>query len=140
MISKKIKRISTGSKNLDDLLLGGIETHAITEFYGAAGTGKSQLCYTVAVIVAQTSTVIYLDTEGKFRPERLVDIAQSKWLDTDITNWLSNILHVNVMTSYQQEQVLLSNSFNSLIKNEERPVSLLIVDSIINNYRLKQPC
>jgi RecA/RadA recombinase len=39
------------------------------------------------------------------------------------------------MTSHQQEQVLLSNSFNSLLDNEDRPISLLIVDSIINNYR-----
>lgn len=78
--SKQIKRISTGSKKLDDLLLGGIETHAITEFYGFAGAGKSQVCYTLAVIAAQNkkngkaNTVIYIDTEGKFKPERLVTI------------------------------------------------------------------
>jgi RecA/RadA recombinase len=39
------------------------------------------------------------------------------------------------MTSYQQEQLFLSNSFNSLLENEDRLTSLLIVDSIINNYR-----
>ena len=133
--SKQIKRISTGSKSLDDLLLGGIETHAVTEFYGSAGTGKSQICYTLTVIAAHTGKVIYIDTEGKFRPERLVAIAHSRGLDMHTTNWLSNILYVNAMTSYQQEQVLLNNSSNSLLENEERPISLLIVDSIINNYR-----
>jgi DNA repair protein RadA len=35
-----IDRISTGSKNLDDLLGGGIETWAMTEFYGEFGSGK----------------------------------------------------------------------------------------------------
>jgi DNA repair protein RadA len=35
-----IDRISTGSKNLDDLLGGGIETWALTEFYGEFGSGK----------------------------------------------------------------------------------------------------
>ncbi len=35
-----IDRISTGSKNLDDLLGGGIETWAMTEFFGEFGTGK----------------------------------------------------------------------------------------------------
>ena len=133
--SKQIKRISTGSKNLDDLLLGGIETHAITEFYGAPGSGKTQMCHTLAVMAAQNEKVIYIDTEGKFRPERLVTVACSRGLVMDTTNWLSNILHANVMTSYQQEQLLLSNSFTSLLENKEKPVSLLIVDSIINNYR-----
>src|SRR5919106_2374210 len=129
--SKQIKRISTGSKNLDDLLLGGIETHAITEFYGAPGSGKTQICHTLAVMAAQNEKVIYIDTEGKFRPERLVTIACLRGLDMQI----KNILHVNAMTSHQQEQVLQSNSFNSLLDNEDRPISLLIVDSIINNYR-----
>ena len=37
---KAIDRISTGSKNLDDLLGGGIETWAMTEFFGEFGSGK----------------------------------------------------------------------------------------------------
>jgi DNA repair protein RadA len=45
--SKQIKKISTGSKNLDNLFLGGIETHAITEFYGPGDAGKPQICYTL---------------------------------------------------------------------------------------------
>jgi DNA repair protein RadA len=136
--NKQIKRISTGSKNLDDLLLGGVESHAITEFYGAAGSGKTQMCHTLAVMAAQNNEngkVIYVDTEGKFRPERLVTIASSRGLDIHITNCLSNILYVNTTTSYQQEEVLLSKSLNLLLENEERTISLLIIDSIINNYR-----
>ena len=85
--SKQIKRISTGSKNLDDLLLGGIETHAIPEFFGPGGAGKSQICYTLSVISAQTSTVIYVDTEAKFRPERLVTIARTRGID----NWSNEL-------------------------------------------------
>lgn len=34
------ERLTTGSKNLDVLLGGGIETSAITQLYGAPGTGK----------------------------------------------------------------------------------------------------
>ncbi|MDG7029682.1 MAG: DNA repair and recombination protein RadA, partial [Nitrososphaerota archaeon] len=37
---KAIDRVSTGSKNLDDLLGGGIETWAMTEFFGEFGSGK----------------------------------------------------------------------------------------------------
>ncbi len=37
---KAIDRVSTGSKNLDDLLGGGVETWAMTEFFGEFGSGK----------------------------------------------------------------------------------------------------
>ncbi|HVC26618.1 MAG TPA: DNA repair and recombination protein RadA [Nitrososphaerales archaeon] len=37
---KNISRLSTGSANLDELLAGGIETWAMTEFYGEFGSGK----------------------------------------------------------------------------------------------------
>ncbi len=37
---EKALRITTGSKNLDNLLGGGIQTQAITETYGAFGSGK----------------------------------------------------------------------------------------------------
>src|SRR5579863_82416 len=48
-----IERISTGSKNLDDLLSGGIESQAVTEFYGEFGCGKTQICHTLCVKVQQ---------------------------------------------------------------------------------------
>jgi DNA repair protein RadA len=132
--NKQIKKISTGSKNLDNLFLGGIETHAITEFYGPGDAGKSQICFTLSVISAQTSTVIYVDTEAKFRPERLAMIAQARGIDNSNTNWLSKILYVNTLTTYQQEEIL-KNSVLQLLENKRSNVSLLIVDSVINNYR-----
>mgnify|MGYP001607802494 FL=1 len=47
---REILNIITGSKNLDNLLGGkGIETKAITEAFGAYGSGKSQLGFTLAV-------------------------------------------------------------------------------------------
>src|SRR5215208_6830465 len=48
---KNEERISTGSKSLDDLFDGGIETRAITEIYGEYGTGKTQICHTLCVVV-----------------------------------------------------------------------------------------
>jgi RecA/RadA recombinase len=51
---RDIESISTGSKNLDNLLYGNvIETQAITQFYGAAGSGK---IVTVYVRVAKTKS------------------------------------------------------------------------------------
>ena len=45
----ELVHMTTGSKNLDALLGGGIETGAITEFFGEFRTGKSQICHTLAV-------------------------------------------------------------------------------------------
>jgi type II secretory ATPase GspE/PulE/Tfp pilus assembly ATPase PilB-like protein len=59
---RNIESISTGSKNLDNSLDGNvIETQAITQFYGAAGSGK-------------TVTVYYLYVETKFRLEEFLKL------------------------------------------------------------------
>ena len=46
---KEILQITTGSKNLDKLLGGGMETGSITEMYGEFRCGKTQMCHTLAV-------------------------------------------------------------------------------------------
>ena len=49
MKRSEIVQITTGSKELDKLLGGGIETGSITEIFGEFRTGKSQICHTLAV-------------------------------------------------------------------------------------------
>ena len=85
---RSMLRCSAGSRALDELLLGGIETQALTEFYGEFGSGKSQICHTLCATARQPidsggmdSGVIYIDTEGTFRPERLEQIARARGLD-----------------------------------------------------------
>jgi meiotic recombination protein DMC1 len=46
---KKVLFITTGSQKLDEVLGGGIESKAITEIFGEARSGKTQLCHTLAV-------------------------------------------------------------------------------------------
>src|SRR5438094_5718486 len=58
---KAIDRVSTGSRNLDDLLGGGIETWAMTEFYGEFGSGKSQICHTLRRTVQRRRGEGWLD-------------------------------------------------------------------------------
>ena len=76
-------QVTTGSKELDKLLQGGIETGSITELFGEFRTGKSQLCHTLAVTCqlpidmgGGEGKCLYIDTEGTFRPERLLAIAE----------------------------------------------------------------
>jgi len=67
--------IKTGSQKLDQLLGGkGIETKAITQFYGQSATGKTQICHNLCVTVQQLQAnykIIYIDTEGTSRTERI---------------------------------------------------------------------
>ena len=65
------------------MLGGGIETKSITEVYGEYRVGKSQLCLTLAVTAQLPEEIgggegraLILDTEGTFRPQRLVSIAE----------------------------------------------------------------
>lgn len=63
--------------------LGGLETGSITEIFGEFRTGKTQICHTMAVTCqlpissgGAEGKCLYIDTEGTFRPERLVSIAE----------------------------------------------------------------
>ena len=131
-----IDRISTGSKNLDDLLGGGVESWAMTELFGEFGSGKSQVCHTLSVM-AQTSkekggvdgAVIYVDTEGTFRPERISEIAEARGLEPEEV--LSRITVARAYNSAHQE--LIVKEMGKVI--ESNKVKLVILDSAVAHYR-----
>jgi len=128
-------RIATGSKNLDELLGGGIETRAITELYGEYGTGKTQICLTLCVTVQQNesednlSRALYVDTENTFRPERIASIASARKIDPNRA--LENIIVAKAYNSSHQE-VIIQESPNIINLNN---IKIMIVDSIVSHYR-----
>jgi DNA repair protein RadA len=89
---KSLVRFTTGSKNLDDFLKGGVKSQAITELAGEFGSGKSQICHTLCVTVNHSkekgsrvplNSIIFIDTENTFRPERVHQIAEARGLDSE---------------------------------------------------------
>ncbi|XWS70135.1 hypothetical protein CRYUN_Cryun03dG0023300 [Craigia yunnanensis] len=77
---------TSGSSKLDKILEGGIETGSITEIYGEFRSGKTQLCHTLCVTCqlpldqgGGEGKVMYIDAEGTFRPQRLLQIAERTW-------------------------------------------------------------
>jgi RecA/RadA recombinase len=104
---KSVIHLTTGSTALDKILGGGIETASITELFGEFRTGKTQLAHTLCV-TSQLSfemqggqgKVIYLDTEGNFRPERIEAIAERFGLDVEQT--LDNIIICRVFSHEEQ--------------------------------------
>lgn len=131
-----IGRIATGSKGLDELLGGGVETNGITEMYGRFASGKTQLGFQLAVNVQLPvdkgglgGTVLFLDTEGTFRPERIEAIAKAQ--DMDSKEVLDNI-YVTRVTSTDQ-QILTAERADKLIR--EKNIKLIIEDSLMALFR-----
>ena len=56
----EIIHLTTGCKELDKLLGGGIETGSITEMFGEFRTGKTQLCHMLAVTCQVEIFLYYL--------------------------------------------------------------------------------
>lgn len=135
---KEIGYITTGSKNLDNLLGGkGIETKSITEAYGAFGSGKTQLGLCLAVNVQLPleqggigGKAVYIDTEGTFRPERVRQLAERYGANSDKV--LKNILVARAFNS--DHQILLLDKITELIKEGE-PIKIIIVDSLTAHFR-----
>jgi len=135
-IRKNVRKLTTGCSSMDRLMNGGIETQSLTEFYGEFGSGKSQLCHQLCVTVqlgeAQgglNGSVLYIDTEATFRPERVIQMAPRFGLKPE--DVLKGIIYAEAYTSNHQT-VLLENA-DEVIK--ENNVRLIIVDSVMSHFR-----
>ena len=118
---KNIARITTGNKELDDILGGGVETGSLIEFFGEFRTGKTQIAHQLCVNVQLDreqgglgGTALYIDTEGTFRPERIIQMSEG--LDLDYKKILKNITYGRAYNS--DHQMLLIKEATNLIKEK----------------------
>ena len=133
---KEITKLTTGSKALDELLAGGLESQSITEFFGEFGSSKTQVCFQLAVNATMPierggldSDVIIIDSENTFRPERIVQMATYLGLDPEET-----LKRIHVARAFNsQHQILLVDKAMELA--QQFKVRLLIVDSLTSHFR-----
>ncbi|MGI0050269.1 MAG: ATPase domain-containing protein [Nitrososphaeraceae archaeon] len=113
--------ISTGSSNLDRFLRGGIRTGIITNIFGESGSGKSQFCFSICANLLKKNEdckIIFIDTSGNFRPERILDITNK--------HNLSKILHnIHYIRPYS-----IKDQFDAIKKIYEIQPKLVIIDTI----------
>ncbi|KAI9735402.1 MAG: Meiotic recombination protein dmc1 [Claussenomyces sp. TS43310] len=135
-VRKRCIRISTGSKQLDCILLGGFQTMSVTEIYGEFRCGKTQLAHTMSVVAqlpkemgGGEGKVAYIDTEGTFRPERILQIAERFGVNPGVA--LENISYARGANSEHQME-LLDTLAPFFATNEYR---LLVIDSVMALYR-----
>jgi DNA repair protein RadA len=114
-----------------------VESRSITEAYGAFGSGKSQLGFSLAVNVqlpkeqgGAEGKAVFIDTEGTFRPERIKQIAEGIGAQADKV--LKNILVARAFNS--DHQILLLDKIGEMIKEGE-PIKLVVVDSLTAHFR-----
>ncbi|WP_342306249.1 DNA repair and recombination protein RadA [Methanolobus sp. ZRKC5] len=144
---KLVGKLTTGCIEFNEMMGGGIDTQAITEFYGEFGSGKTQVAHQLAVNVqlpkeqgGLSGSVVIIDTENTFRPERIkqmVDgLSEIYGQEYDHEEFLK---HIHVARAYNSNhQILLVDSAMELaneLKDTDMPVKLFIVDSLTAHFR-----
>jgi DNA repair protein RadA len=128
-------RFSTGSPKFDSLSGGGLPHSCITDIFGAAGTGKTQFAFQNALMTAHAMRdkdpgprVIFVDCAGSFRPERIVEMAETRLLDS--RKILEGITSVYVRSV--NEQMAATDRIDS--DPSFRKSRLVIVDDVTSNF------
>ncbi|KAK0416382.1 hypothetical protein QR680_012450 [Steinernema hermaphroditum] len=130
--------VSTGVKELDTALSGvGLKPGSIYEVVGESSVGKSQLCFQICANATKNRRrreVLYIDTEGSFRTERIVQIARERDSSADAARILERIRHCR-----STDAVELSSALNQATQiAEENPgIGLVVLDSIAFPIRVE---
>jgi DNA repair protein RadB len=114
-------RLSSNSV-IDDLLSGGVEKGAITNFYGPAGSGKTNLALLFTLSCLKEGNVAFIDTENGFSTERFFQIGGKK-------EDLKRILYSNPKNFIDQTKIIQ--------KLRKEDIKLIVVDSLVTLYRLE---
>jgi DNA repair protein RAD51 len=116
--------ISTGLQKLDEFLSGGIPSGAITDIYGANGTGKTQFLLQISInVIKKGGNVLYLDTTGGFRPERILEMQKNQNLEINI---LDKITVSRITNTFEQ--------INSIKNIKQGKFSLIVIDNITDLF------
>jgi len=110
---------------LDKLLDGGIEQDAITNVFGPAGTGKTNIVIMTALQCLKTKNVIYVDTEGSFSLERFYQLGGNDELSKNIT--------FMDPSTWKEQHSQIQKLESKINKN----TGLIIIDSFVSLYRLE---
>ena len=116
--------ISTGLKKIDDFLSGGIPDGVIVDIFGGNGTGKTQLLLQLSInSIKNGGKVLFLDTTGGFRPERILEIQKNSNSNVDLLN---NIIVSRITNTSEQ--------INSIKNFTENNFSLIVIDNITDLF------
>jgi len=108
--------ISTGLQKLDKFLGGGIPAGVIVDIFGGNGTGKTQLLLQLSInSIKNGGNVLYLDTTGGFRPERILEIQNQPNLEFNILEKITVSRLRNTSEQIKLIKTLQKNDFTLII-------------------------
>jgi len=125
---------SSGSAALDGLLGGGFRGGRVVEAYGRSGCGKTQLAMQAAAqVAALKEKAVFIDSEGAFRPERVLAMAEARRLSAE--GLLERIAYVRVTTALSQ-----SDAVRAIARRSETSTArFVIIDTFTRNFTLDYP-
>ncbi len=116
--------ISTGLQKLNEFLSGGIPSGIIVDIFGGNGTGKTQLLLQLLInSIKNGGRVLYFDTTGEFRPERILEIQKYSKINIDLLKQIT----VSRLTN-------TSEQIKSIQKFENENFSLIVIDNITDLF------
>ena len=127
--SLSIMKVPVNVDCIDQLLGGGFETGVITEVYGEAGSGKTNLCLQMAKsVIGSGKKTIYIDSEGLSR-ERIRQI-----FGEDYDSMIKELL-IFEPYDFEEQEKIVDKAVNLALKNED--VGLVVLDSATGHYRIE---
>ncbi|MDH7476997.1 MAG: ATPase domain-containing protein [Candidatus Bathyarchaeota archaeon] len=123
-----LQKISTGCRELDKFLEGGISFENVSLIYGEAETGKTTLAMQLAVNCAmQGYKTLFIDCDGTFSARRLSQIASKNFKDV-----AEQIILMKPNTFREQITVI-----DKLPEYVAKNFGLVIVDTLTSLYRVE---
>lgn len=128
-----IRRISTGSRNLDNIIGGGFESNSITELIGEKNVNITDFIHILTVNAKKqnpNNKIIFFDLENNFNKEKIISLA--KEMNINRKNCLGNIILINEVDTFDD----LMSKLNEISENNQcSECSLLIIDSLITIFQ-----
>lgn len=117
---------------IDSIIGGGIEKGSITQFYGPPGSGKTNIALKMLVQCAKNGKkAVLIDTEGGLSIERMKQISGE-----DFDDLAGNIIVLEPTNFEEQDEAIKRIEYS--LKSGEDDVDLVILDSAVALYRLKE--
>ena len=108
--------ISTGLQKLDQFLHGGIPNSVIVDIFGGNGTGKTLFLLQLSInSIKNGGNVLYLDTTGGFRPERILEIQKASEMEFNVLEKITVSRITNTSEQIKSIQNLKKNDFTLIV-------------------------
>jgi len=136
IISYKPKQnfLPTMIRHLDEFLDGGLRTAGLYEVAGPPCIGKTLLAMQICISAAQQGLdSLFIDTEGSFSRDRLIEIAEGKGISSDEV--LEKIHYVRVVSFIQLEDLI--GRLQEYASNQLPNCIAIVIDSL--QIPLKEP-